>query len=249
MKVAIVEDEDLVAEELKSMLSDLAPQLTIEAHLDSVSSAVAWLQENTVDLLFLDINLGDGNSFSIFEQVDINTPVIFTTAYDEYAMQAFEVNSIDFLLKPIDEEDLKSALQKVEDMRQAFIQEPTPETQTVNQRPFKKRFLSVGSKKMRSISEKDIAYFRAEGKHLSIIDTENKTHLLESTLKELETQLDPDVFFRINRRMIINYNAIESVISFSKNRKKVMIIPSPTDPLESIISQDRTKSFLTWLDQ
>jgi len=112
MRVAIVEDEELVAEELKQMLLQLNRNIEIVAHLDSLANAITWLSDNTVDLLFLDIHLGDGNSFSIFEKIELNTPVIFTTAYDEYAIQAFKVNSIDFLLKPIDMIDLESSLKK-----------------------------------------------------------------------------------------------------------------------------------------
>lgn len=251
MRIAIVEDEELVAEELKQMLVELRPDIQIVAHLDSLSKSIKWLSENSVDLLFLDIHLGDGNSFSIFEKIELNTPVIFTTAYDEYAIQAFKVNSIDFLLKPIDTEDLEKALNKVTSMRDALEQKEDkaqkplfPFTQN-----YRKRFLISGGNKMKSIATDEVAYFRAEGKYLYLIDKQGNNNLIDSSLKELEQQLNPENFYRINRKMILNYDAVREVIAFSKNRKKVIISPAPSDPLETIVSQERTRDFMQWLNQ
>ncbi len=252
MRVAIVEDEELVAEELKHMLQELDRDIEIAVQLDSVAKAISWLSSNSVDLLFLDIHLGDGNSFSIFERIELNTPVIFTTAYDEYAIQAFKLNSIDFLLKPIDSVDLENALKKVDSMRDAFESEEKklPSTHRFQlPQSYRKRFLISGSNKMKSISAKDVAYFRAEGKYLYLIDHSGSNYLLDNSLKELESQLNPEHFYRINRKMIVNYEAIQEVISFSKNRKKVIVNPAQDDPLETIVSLERTREFMHWLNQ
>ncbi|MCL3782006.1 response regulator transcription factor [Prolixibacteraceae bacterium JC049] len=251
LRVAIVEDEELVAEELKQMLLELRPEIEIAAHLESVSESTKWLSENSVDLLFLDIHLGDGNSFSIFEKIELNTPVVFTTAYDEYAIQAFKLNSIDFLLKPVDTDDLQQALDRVDAMRNAFDVPKEEEEKSRFQLPqsYRKRFLISGGNKMKSISIDEIAYFRAEGKYLYLIDKQGNSSLVDNSLKELENQLNPELFYRINRKMILHYDCINEVIAFSKNRKKVIISPAPSDPLETIVSQERTRDFMQWLNQ
>lgn len=188
MTAIIIEDEALAARELESILKKLAPEIEIVARQDSVRGSVQWLKENQVDLIFSDVHLGDGRSFDIFGQVEIKAPVIFITAYDEYALQAFKSQGIDYILKPFDEEEILRALEKV---RNWFAKEKKA-PRTVR---FQERFLVQIGTKIKSVPVAEVAYFMADGKYLMLYTHEGGGYILDQTMAALEERLDPQIFF------------------------------------------------------
>ena len=228
MTAIIIEDEALAARELESILKKLAPEIEIVARQDSVRGSVQWLKENQVDLIFSDVHLGDGRSFDIFGQVEIKAPVIFITAYDEYALQAFKSQGIDYILKPFDEEEILRALEKV---RNWFAKEKKA-PRTVR---FQERFL--------------VAYFMADGKYLMLYTHEGGGYILDQTMAALEERLDPQIFFRINRKFIVSFSAIKEMIRYSNNRIKIGLSPLPPENIEAIVSADRIREFRDWLNR
>lgn len=255
INIAIVEDEQLAAKELSKMLERLRPgQIQIDAILTNVSQSVDFFKNHTVDLIFMDIHLGDGNSFGIFDQLEIKTPIIFTTAYDQYALQAFKQFSIDYILKPIDEEDLENALYKFERIYKSkqtnYYQELHQSLdKLLEQVKYQERFLVNTADRIQSIQIDDIAYFMADGKSLYLFSTDGHRYLFEGTLSALEKQLNPKLFFRINRKFIVSYQAIENMHYYSKSRIKVSLSPSCTEESEAIVSQERCIDFKKWLNQ
>lgn len=251
MNVLIVEDEQLLAMELAERLLHLDSNIKIVGQTSSVASTIEWLQQNDCDLIFLDIHLSDGSSFSIFEKIGrIKCPVIFTTAYDKYAIQAFDVNSIGYLLKPIDDRDLEKALNKYKEVEGSFkinlenLINQLGKTSEL-QRSFIKRIMVSSSKAQMPMNIEDIAYFMAEGRYLFAITKLGNKYFCESTLYKLEEELDDREFFRLNRRFIVNFSSIVSFTSFSKNRVKVRLNPEPED--EIIVSSEKVKEFKQWL--
>lgn len=252
MKVLIVEDEQLAADTLESMLLELNSEIEILDKIDSVKKAVKWLSENEADLLFLDIHLADGKSFSIFEKVDIKTPIIFTTAYDQYAIKAFKLNSIAYLLKPIDEEELEEALEKYESLKTSSSGVDVASIlRAIDQKEaaFQKRFMVTTGEKIRSILIEEVAYFMGEDKYLYLITKDNKKYIIDSTLTKLEQLLDPERFFRINRKFTISFDSIKEMVAYSKSRVKVELDPPAPYDLEAIVSVDRSGSFKKWLNR
>lgn len=250
MNVLIVEDEQLLAMELAEKLVHLDNDIKIVGQTDSITSTVEWLQSNNCDLIFMDIHLSDGNSFSIFEKIKIKCPVIFTTAYDKYAIRAFEVNSIGYLLKPIDELDLEKALIKYKDLRGilktdidnllSYLGKPQPP-----QKSYISRIMLSSSKVQMPINVDDIAYFMAEGRYLFAITKSGNKYFCESTLYKLEEVLNDRDFFRLNRRFIVNFDSVVYFTPYSKNRVKVKLKPEPEE--EIIISSEKVKEFKQWL--
>ena len=250
MKVLIVEDEPLAAKRLKRLLKEVVPQAEIMAVLDTLSETIPWLQQHRPDLIFLDIHLADGNSFSIFEQVEVSSPIIFATAYDQYAIRAFKHNSIDYLLKPIEKEDLELSIQKFE---QVSTKDQSIDIQSliksINQpKPtYQKRFIITIGEKIKSVPIKDIAYFFGQKKFVFLITQDNRRHIVDYTLTQLEDLLDPEHFFRINRQFIVHFPAIKQMYAYSKSRIKIDL--SPTPDMEAIVSIDRSRDFKAWLNQ
>ena len=250
MKIVIIEDEILSAERLEKMLKDLFPSITIAAKLASVESSVAWLKENSVDLIFSDIQLADGLSFSIFDQVEVKTPVVFTTAYDKYAIQAFEVNSVSYLLKPIKKRELEHSFQKYQLLKSAYsIDFDNILSNIRGTTAYKKRFLIQIADKYKKIETEEIAYFFALEKNVFFRTSEGKTYPLDMTLEQVGKVIDPALFFRINRKYIVNINAISNMVSWSKRRIKVDLSPSANDNTETIVSMERYADFKKWLDK
>jgi DNA-binding LytR/AlgR family response regulator len=251
MKVVIIEDEALAAERLEKMLSELDPDIQVVAKLGSVKESVKWLMANIPDLLFLDIQLSDGLSFSIFDHITLNTPVIFTTAYDQYAIKAFELNSVYYLLKPIRRDELSQSLNKYKSLKAAMgidfgsllsaIGNKTPE--------YKKRFLIQIGDKFRKVETDEIAYFYALDKSVFLRTFEGSIFPTELSLDSLEKVIDPSVFFRINRQYIIRMNAISKMYAWSRSRIKLILKPVPDDNIETIVSIDRAADFRKWLDK
>lgn len=250
MTVLILEDERLASEKLAKMLREAEPQAEIVAQIPAVAEAVAWLQSHThPDLIMADIQLLDGLSFDIFRQVKIDKPVIFTTAYDQYAIQAFEVNSVDYLLKPVQQEKLKAALRKWQNLTAASATdygEVLKYLKTV-QREYKSRFMVRLGQKIIALTADKIAYFFSEQKLTYIVTTDGKRFPLDQPLDELIDVLDPRVFFRINRQYIITFTAIAEIHPYFKGRVKLMLQPQASEDV--IISAERTPEFKRWIDQ
>lgn len=249
MKVLIIEDENFAAEKLEMMLKEIDPTIEIVAKLGSIKESVKWLLQNSADLLFLDIQLSDGISFSIFDQVAVNTPVIFTTAYDQYAIKAFQLNSISYLLKPIRKSDLAESFQKFKNLKSAFsIDFDALLSQIQGKQPdFKKRFLIQIGEKIRKVEVSEIAYFYALEKGCFLRTFPGNNYPSEYTLDKLETLLDPAQFFRINRKYLVNMDAISNMVAWSRGRVKLELKPKADEEFDTIVSIDRSADFKKWL--
>jgi DNA-binding LytR/AlgR family response regulator len=254
MKVLIIEDEPLAQQELRRLLTKCAPQVEVMACLDSVEDSVEWLSNTPQlpDLIFLDIQLSDGSSFDIFEQITVAVPVIFTTAYNEYALQAFRVNSIDYLLKPIEEEALGAALQKLSSLKNqlagksaAFSPQQLDNLLRQPLADYKTRFLTTLGDRIRYVPVEQIAYFFAEDNTVYLVTQDRKKYILDYTLDHLETLVDPRHFFRITRKYLTHIAAIGEVSRYFNSRLKVGLVPATDD--EILISRVRVPGFLAWM--
>ena len=254
MKVVIIEDEYPAAERLGKLLQRTDEAIRVVAMLDSVETAVRWLQENKApDLILSDIQLSDGLSFEIYERVILQSPIIFTTSYDEYAIRAFKLKSIDYLLKPIKHEELKQAIEKYQTFRadfsghdQAARLEQMLDTLTRTERSHKKRFLVKKNEEFIPITDQEIAYFYTEHELVYLVAQTNKKYVIDYTLEQLEDLLAPAQFFRINRQLIINMSAIQQIHTYFSSRLKLQIQPTPDD--EVVVSKGKVKAFKEWLE-
>ncbi|MEO1049615.1 MAG: LytTR family DNA-binding domain-containing protein [Bacteroidota bacterium] len=249
MDIVIIEDEKTAAENLEKLLSKLNEPIHVLAKIESVKDAVAWLQEYVPDLIFLDVHLADDICFKIFDQVEISTPIIFTTAYDQYALRAFKLNSIDYLLKPIDLNELERSIRKFNSLRSSTNVDLEGLINTFQQpiRQSQKRFIVTAGEKIKSIPVEQIAYFYGQDKYVYIITNENQRFILDQTLNRLEETLDPDTFFRVNRQFIVGYSAIRNMYAYSRSRVKLEL--EPLNKEEIIVSIDRSGSFKKWLNR
>lgn len=251
MNVIIIEDEKPSARRLQRMLLNLGVNADVMLH--SVEESVEWFQNNThPDLIFLDIQLSDGLSFEIFDTIQIKSAVIFTTAYDEYALQAFKLNSIDYLLKPIDEDELAMAVKK--------YRERLPKKQAVTldfndikkllvnpiDREYKKRFSVKVGQHLKLINIDDIECFYSENKGTYIHTAENRNYLIDFTLEQLEEELEPETFFRINRKFFVNINAIKDMVSYTNSRLQIKL--NSYNEQQVIVARERVKDFKAWLE-
>ena len=251
MRTIIIEDEKPSARRLQRMLQKL--NIESEALLHSVEESIAWFQNNPhPDLIFLDIQLSDGLSFEIFETIDIQSAVIFTTAYDAYALQAFKLNSIDYLLKPIAGADLEKAIRKFEhrlpdtgsmDLDLKAIKELLVSGEEPD---YKKRFSIKVGQHIKLINTMDIECFFSENKGTYLHTSTGRNYLLDTTLERLESELDPKVFFRINRKFFINVNAIQDIISYTNSRLQIKLKSYREN--EVIVARERVKDFKNWLE-
>jgi DNA-binding LytR/AlgR family response regulator len=252
MKILIVEDEPLAAAQLAANIAVLKPVAQIMAVCDTVKSAVNWLKNNPApDLSFFDIQLGDGLSFEIFEQVDFRQPVIFITAFNQYAIQAFKVNSIDYLLKPIDRNDLERALTKYENLSQSKTSAISTQAleeiiSSLKKKNYKERFLVKVGTHLRVVETPDILYFYSlqKGTYLKLND--GKDYLLDYSLEQVEELIDPSAFFRINRKYLVSLKSITDVISYSNSRLKLKV-QNPIDD-EFLVAREKVKEFKEWLE-
>jgi two-component system, LytTR family, response regulator LytT len=252
MRVLIVEDELLLAKNLQKTLMQVEPSAVVCAVTQSVEDTMEWLQNNPApDLLLMDIELADGRSFDVFKSVAITSPVIFTTAYDEYALKAFKVNSIDYLLKPILAEELRAALQKYKNTLRpsslpADLQHLLSEIQNLkNPAEYRTRFLVKQGKKMVSIAIEEIAYIFSE-KHFCYLRTnDNQKYLIDYSLDELEKTLSPADFFRVNRQYIISNKCVQAIHSWFN--QKLIIELKPAAENQVIISREKANSFKAWM--
>lgn len=253
MNILIVEDEYLAAEKLEAQIKKYDPKINIVGSIDSIRGAVKWFGSNPCpDLMLLDIHLSDGNSFEIFKKVDVKCPVIFTTAYDEYAVKAFKVNSVDYLLKPITFEELSASIDKYKALYQeqkpaktGFDIESLMAVLQQDQHKYKTRFLVKSGQKIRSVHIEEIAYFYAEDKIVFLLTKNGQRFISDYTLDTLETMLDPDQFCRINRQFIVHIDAVDEVHPYLKGRLKVYV--KPAIDKEILISNERAGAFKEWL--
>jgi len=249
--ILIIEDEELAAKRLERLLKDQMSDSQIVGFCDSIQSAIRFLQNNPhPDLIMLDIQLGDGLCFEIFKQVKVNCPVIFTTAYDEYAIKAFDLNSIDYLLKPINIDALRKSIAKFELLRRQpvslDIQTLLPLLNPEN-KSYKKRFVIAVSDRLVPVNTIDIAYFCSIDKSSYIVDYKGVYYAIEQSLDKLEEILDPKDFFRVNRQFIVSATAIDKILLLSKSKIKLHL--KPTTKEEIFVSNNRAHEFRTWLDK
>jgi two-component system, LytTR family, response regulator len=254
MKVIIVEDEVPAAEKLERYLQKYDSSIQVAARFDAVATTVSWLKENQgmIDLIFMDIQLIDGLSFQIFQQVQVRKPVIFTTAFNEFALDAFKVNSIDYLLKPITFTDLSSSLKKLEGLRQQFnpAMDQSEKVQqafsSMKSKEYKNRFMVKLGEHIRSITSDQISLFYADGRDVYLVTNQNRKFIIDYTLEALEDILDPALFFRLNRTFILNINSIKDVLVYSNSRLKITL--HQEFDKEIIVSREKVSEFKEWFD-
>lgn len=256
MKVIIIEDEAPAARRLTDLLNKQEKPFEILAVLDSIADSVEWLRTNdSPDLIFMDIMLADGQSFDIFEQTTVVSPVIFTTAYDEFALKAFQVNSIDYLLKPIDPRLLTKAIDKLAALQAGnsdigkllagYLQANSPVT--THQEQYKERFLIKIGEKMIPVPVTDVAYFYSEDRVIFLNTYQDKRYIIDFTLDELEKLLNPRQFFRLNRQFIASFKSIKQIHPFFNGKLRLHLFPD--HPEGVVISKDKGPLFKQWLDQ
>jgi len=250
-KVLIIEDERLAAEKLERMVLKLKPEWTLLGPIETVEHAVKWLNTNpSPDLILLDIQLADGISFEIFDQAEVPSPVIFTTAYDEYAIRAFKVNSIDYLLKPIDPDALDVALRKFERMNTTLVPDRM-KLETARQQisqGYKSRFLVKVGSNLLSVLTRDVELFFIDERSVFIRTFQGKTYDVDYSLDQLQQLVDPDQFFRINRNYLVNIDAVTKLVSYSSSRFKLELHPEfRADDL--IVARDKASDFKKWMDR
>lgn len=246
MKILLLEDELPAARQLTRMLLAERPDAQILETIDSVESAVRWLAANPApDLIFMDIQIADGLSFDIFRQVNVVSPVIFTTAFDQYAVQAFRVNAIDYLLKPVDPDELRRALEKIERHESAPAIDIEAIASLLKKPNYKDRFLVKTGQHLTFIQAADIAFFRSSDGLTQAWLFSGKKHFIDSTLEELERVLDPAHFFRISRQIMVRLGAISKIHTHLNGRLKLELKPPQTE--EIFVSRERVNEFKTWL--
>ena len=251
MNVIIIEDEKPAARRLSRLLTDL--NVKVSTMLHSVEESIEWFQNNAhPDLIFLDIQLSDGLSFEIFDVVDVQSAIIFTTAYDEYALQAFKLNSIDYLLKPIDDEELENAVKKYKTLKPSS-QKLTLDFDDIKkllinplEREYKKRFTTRVGQHLKIINADEVECFYSENKGTYAAIFDGRNYLLDTTLENLETELEPKIFFRVSRKFYVNINHIQDIISYTNSRLKIKL--NRYIEQEIIVSRERVKDFKLWLE-
>lgn len=256
MRIVIIEDERLTAEALEKMIAGLRPEADILARIGSVEEAVEWLEEHPEpDLIFCDIHLSDGNSFEIFREVEVRCPVIFATAYNQYAIEAFQVNSIDYLLKPLNKKDVAKALKKFETLYRDQGDLPLQNLQNLLQskaippaeKPvYKSRFMARIGDVMKPVPAEDIAYFLVEDGVVVLTTFEGKRYFVNYSLDQLEEQLNPTRFFRANRQLIVQIEAVREVHPYFKGRLLLNLTPEVEGKM--VVSSGRAPSFKEWLE-
>ena len=252
MKILIIEDEDLAVKKLQKTLATVDPAADVVGVADSIKSSVEWLAANpSPDLILMDIELADGQSFEIFNLIDIKCPVIFTTSYDEYALKAFKVNSVDYLLKPIQNDELQAALDKFKKLSPIYKTDTSLEKivkelqQKLQPKEYRKRFLVKYSAKLVSIEVKDICYFYSDGRLNFFKTADNKRYAVDYTMDELEEMLEPEHFFRISRAFYVSVGCITKIEDYFGNRIVLSLNP-PVDK-EAIVSREKVTDFKKWM--
>lgn len=250
IKILIIEDETLAAKRLERLLNDTEFEVEVVMKCESVATSVEYLKSKPkIDLILMDIRLGDGISLDILEYTDIDIPVIFTTAYDEYTLKAFKLQSIDYLLKPIDHDELKSALSKYQKIYQSTDKAPTAIQDAPSQTSFryKERYLVKTGNHLMVIRMKEIAYFYTDEGYTHIVTDNNKKYLIDDALDTVQKMVDPEEFFRINRAMLISLNSIEKMETYFNSRYSLTLHPGFHEQV--IVSRERVKEFKEWIEK
>lgn len=248
MKAFIIEDEPLARAHMVRLLKDNFPQVEVVGEAGSVSEAVAWLsRETTPDVIFMDVELSDGSSFDIFTQTDVNAPVIMTTAYDQYAVHAFEVNAVDYLLKPIGLKELQRAIARVD---AGEVSKPANETvRKMIDQERKEKFLIRLNDRIVPVSTSDIAYFYSQSKNSYIVTLSGTSYVLDESLDTIAESLNPDAFFRISRNCIISEGVIGTISKLMGGRLRLTLRSGSPAAVDLTVSRARTEAFLKWLGQ
>lgn len=253
MKVLIIEDEKPAADKLEILLKRYDASIEVAGHARNVATAVELIERapTDVDLIFMDIQLTDGLSFEIFDQMEITKPVIFTTAFDQYALQAFKANGIDYLLKPVTYDALKKSMQKFEGMRQSFSENAKGHDlgsvmAKFSKANYKTRFMVKIGEHIHSVTTDQIMLFFAEGRDAYMVNKEGRKYIIDHKLESLEEILDPSLFFRVNRTYILNINCISDVLVYSNSRLK--ITPNVEVDKDIVVSREKVQAFKAWYD-
>lgn len=252
MRVLIIEDEVHNAKRLKSILEDIDPEIEVIAMLEGVTESINWFKNHHhPDLIFTDVRLTDGLCFDIFSEVNFTCPVIFTSAFDEYALRAFQVNSIDYLLKPIKKEELVKSLHKFKTtLHPPYLGQLMDDVAAIlkqQQKNYRTRFLIPIKDSFYTVMIKEVAYFYTEYRTTRAVMANNQQHIIPFTMEELEEQLDPDIFFRVSRQYLINNFSITRINNYFNGKLHLVLNPETTEKI--IMSRDRSKIFKQWLDR
>jgi len=259
MKILIVEDEDLAVKKLQKTLALVDASAVVVGVTDSIKTTVEWLQGNpSPDLILMDIELSDGQSFEIFNRIEVKSPVVFTTSYDEFALKAFKVNSVDYLLKPIQKEDLEASMEKFRQMKSAYASSPGTNGGTISMdalvkelhqklqpKEYRKRFLVKHAQKLVSVEIEEIAYFFSDGRLNFFKTYDNKKFVVDYTMDELEEMLDPDRYFRISRSFYVAVDSVDQIHEYFGNR--LLLHLKPAVDKEAIISREKVTEFKKWM--
>lgn len=253
MNIVVIEDEHLAAKRLIDLIHQFNKEIKVSATLGSVKRSVEWFNNHShPELAFMDIQLGDGLSFEIFEQCRLKCPVIFTTAYDEYAIRAFKVNSIDYLLKPIDYDDLNNALNKFEKSQTRMSLELSVQPVKIDEilqqltKKFKSRFVIKVGQHIRPIDVSEIQFFYSMEKATFLCTTANKNYSLDYSLDQIERLIDPQLFFRVSRKYLVHISAIQEVVAYSNSRLRIQFKHSELQDV--IVSREKLGDFKKWLE-
>ena len=253
MNVLIIEDEPLAAQRLETLIVDIIDHARVVSKIDSVKKSVQWLQKNAApDLILMDIQLADGLSFQIFEQCEVKSPVIFTTAYDEYALKAFKVNSIDYILKPVDKTELANALRKLESLKniqptQEVLMQSISQAMSMLTKKYKERFVIKVGEHLKTVDVKNILYFYSQEKTTFCHTTDNRNHILDFTLEQLEGLVDSAEYFRVNRKYLVRSDSIQDIIAYTNSRLRLALKDSQDNDV--IVARERVQDFRLWLDR
>lgn len=255
MKALIIEDEKIAADRLKGLIKDLRPEWEFMNRVDSIEDSVKVLQNESPDLIFIDIQLSDGISFEIFNQIHVETPLIFTTAYNEYAIKAFKVNSVDYLLKPVDKKELLSAIEKFENTNNKGSESVSVQLDpnvlssllTTMTKSYKERFVIKIGEHIKVVNTTDAFYFFSQDKVTYLVANDGRRYVLDFALDKVEEMLSPEQFFRINRKFIVHEQAIDDIVSFSNSRLKLFL--KHGEGHDTIVARERVQDFKGWLDK
>ena len=249
MNILLIEDERPAANRLKQLITVLLPEVEIFGNLDSIKGAAQWLQSNPApDLIFCDIQLADGLSFDIFEWVKVDSPIIFTTAYDQYAIKAFKLNSVDYLLKPIDPQELANAIEKYRTLKlkSSLDLSQIKELLQPQSKAYKSRFMVKFGEKIQSVQTSEVAFFFSEEKVTFLQTTGRRKYILDYTLDQLESMVDPKRFFRLNRKYIASFGSIAEIHTYSNSRLKIKLCYC--DDNDILVSREKVGALKQWLD-
>ncbi len=255
MKALIIEDEKIAADRLKGLIKDLRPEWEFMNRVDSIEDSVKVLQNESPDLIFIDIQLSDGISFEIFNQIHVETPLIFTTAYNEYAIKAFKVNSVDYLLKPVDKKELLSAIEKFENANNKGSEPVSVQLDpnilssllTTMTKSYKERFVIKIGEHIKVVNTTDAFYFFSQDKVTYLVANDGRRYVLDFALDKVEEMVSPEQFFRINRKFIVHEQAIDDIVSFSNSRLKLFL--KHGEGHDTIVARERVQDFKGWLDK